>query len=174
MRRSRIALVLPFLLLAGCGFEPLHLPPIHGEHTPAQSLAEIQVRPIEGRIGQQLHNLLLDRLNPAGQSRAPAYYLLIGLRKTTTDLGIREDETATRANLRLTASYNLVSAEDNQVVLRGSSFSVNSYNILDLEVYYATTVAEEDAIRRGLREISNDIELRLSTHFAQADRAGSS
>ena len=174
MGRRWITLILPLLLLAGCGFEPLHKPAAHGEATPAQSLAQIQIRPIEGRVGQQLHNLLLDRLNPAGQSRAPAYYLLIGLRKTTTDLGIREDETATRANLRLTATYNLVSAEDNEVVLRGSSFSVNSYNILDLDVYYATTVAEEDAIRRGLREISNDIELRLSTYFAQAERAGTS
>ena len=173
MARAGLVAIL-MLLLAGCGFEPLHKPADNGEVTPGQSLAQIQVRPIEGRVGQQLHNLLLDRLNPAGQPVRPAYYLQIGLRRTTTDLGIREDETATRANLTLTATYNLVSVESNQVVLQGSSFSVNSYNILDLEVYYATTVAEEDALRRGLREISDDIRLKLSTYFADSARAEAS
>lgn len=172
MARVWPAWLLALLLLAGCGFEPLHAPIGKGAVTPDESLAQIQIKPVEGRIGQQLHNLLLDRLNPSGQPLAPAYYLQIGLQKTTTDLGIREDETATRANLTLTATYDLISAQDNKVVLRGSAFSVNSYNILDLEVYYATTVAEEDAVRRGLREISNDIQLRLSAYFARINQAG--
>ncbi|MEM7223037.1 MAG: LPS assembly lipoprotein LptE [Pseudomonadota bacterium] len=174
MARAWLACLIALPLLAACGFEPLHKPAAKGDPAPAQSLAQIQIRPVEGRIGQQLHNMLRDRLNPSGQPVSPEYYLVIGLRRTTTDLGIREDETATRANLRLTATYNLVSAEDNEVLLNGSSFSVNSYNILDLEVSYATTVAEEDAIRRGLREISDNIQLRLSTYFAEAERAETS
>ena len=79
-----------------------------------------------------------------------------------------------RANLRLDAVYRLISASDQQVIYRGSSFSVNSYNILDLQVFYATTVAEQDAIKRGLREISDDIELRLATYFARDRPAGQS
>ena len=168
------AVLVVSLLLGGCGFEPLHKPISYDAKSPDQALAQVQIRPVEGRIGQQLHNMLLDRLNPSGQPLAPKYYLQIGLSKTVTDLGIREDETATRANLTLTAFYRLLSAEDNQVVFTGESFSVNSYNILSLNVYYATTVAEEDAIRRGLREISDDIEIRLSTYFVTTARDASS
>ena len=74
MARVLPAWLLALLLLAGCGFEPLHAPIGKGAVTPDESLAQIQIKPVEGRIGQQLHNLLLDRLNPSGQPLAPVQH----------------------------------------------------------------------------------------------------
>jgi LPS-assembly lipoprotein len=137
--------------------------------TPADHLAATRINPLEGRIGQQLHNLLRDRLNGSGQPREPAYALEIALRVSTSKLGIRKDETATRANLTMSARFKLRDLSSKAVLLGGRSVSVNSYNILD--AFYATKVAEDDAKRRGLRELADDIGLRLAVYFAGPDAA---
>lgn len=152
------------LVLAGCGFQPLHAPADSTGVMPADRLAAVRITPLEGRIGQQLHNLLRDRLNTSGQPRDPSYLLEIALRVTTKELGIRKDETATRANLTLSATFRLRDLDSEAVLLAGKSVSVNSYNIFD--AFYATTVAEADAKRRGLRELADDISLRLAVYFA--------
>ena len=51
-------------VVAGCGFEPLHA---RKTGAAPSLLAKIRIEPITDRIGQQLHNLLLDRLNPKGR-----------------------------------------------------------------------------------------------------------
>jgi LPS-assembly lipoprotein len=152
------------LTVNACGFRPLHAPSDDARSTPADRLATIRINPLEGRVGQQLHNLLRDRLNASGQPRDPAYALQIALRITTQELGIRKDETATRANLTLSARFELRDLDSRAVLLAGRSVSVNSYDIFD--AFYATTVAEEDAVRRGLRVLADDIGLRLAVHFA--------
>ena len=163
------AAVLAVASLTGCGFQPLYGPAQDNETSPPDSLAATRIQPLKGRTGQQLHNLLRDRLNPAGQPGKPAYSLEIQLRKTTKELGIRKDETATRANLTMTANFKLRDFESRTVLLNGRSVSVNSYNILD--ALYATTVAEDDAVKRGLRELADDIRLRLALYFADQQTA---
>jgi LPS-assembly lipoprotein len=148
--------------LGACGFRPLHVPPDPAQ-AGAGTLAETRIQPIQGRVGQQLHNLLRDRLNPAGQPRQPAYLLEIDLRQSIREQAIQTDETATRANLILRASYSLRAAATGAVLFHGSLASVNGYNILtDL---YATRIAEEGALRRGLRDMAENLQLRLASHF---------
>ena len=150
--------------LTGCGFKPLYATGDDDETVTSDGLAATRIQPISGRTGQQLHNLLRDRLNPAGQSTQPAYVLTVSVSQTITELGIRKDETATRANLTLTAAFTLRDTKSNSVVLSSTSVSVVSYNILD--ALYATTVAEKDAVERGLRVLADDIRLRLAVYFA--------
>ena len=152
------------LVLAGCGFQPLHAPTDPTRATPADRLAAVRITPLEGRVGQQLHNLLRDRLNASGQPRDPSYLLEVALVVTTRELGIRKDETATRANLTMSATFRLRDLDSKAVLLAGKSVSVNSYNIFD--AFYATKVAEDDAARRGLRDLADDIGLRLAVYFA--------
>ena len=169
-----ILTVLLAFAAAACGFRPLHGPPPSAapgakQLTTAEHLARIRILPLENREGQRLHNLLRDRLNPAGQPRKPAYTLALTLISTIQRLGIRKDETATRANLVLSASYVLRVAGSTAVVTGGSLRSINSYNILN--AFFATTIAEIDALKRGLRVIADDIALRLAVHFAAAPDA---
>ena len=152
------------LALNACGFRPLY-----GESTEGASsfdnLETIQIAALPNRTGQQLHNLLRDRINPRGQPNRPEYILRISLSERTESLAIDEDETATRANLRLSANFTLTSIESDAVVFKGRSNSVNSYNIVDSQ--FATFVSERDARERALRELSEDIRLRLATYFAR-------
>ena len=77
------------------------------------------------------------------------------------------DETATRTNIIVKTAFVLRAAEDNRVLYAGRASSINSYNILDEQ--YPTNVSAADALRRGLREISQDIKLRLAVYFQTAD-----
>ena len=168
-RACAAAAILALATLAGCGFRPLYATADNDKTVTADGLAATRIQPIEGRTGQQLHNLLRDRLNPAGQSTKPAFELEVSVSKTITELGVRKDETATRANLTMTANFSLRDAQSKKTLLNSKAISVNSYNILD--ALYATTVAENDAVERGLRELADDIRLRLAIYFADTRTA---
>jgi LPS-assembly lipoprotein len=145
------------LLSAACGFRPLH-----GSRTAAGSpaLSEVAVSTIPDRSGQMLHNMLLDKLTPAGSPASPRYVLDVRLVETIERLAIRRDETATRANLAINANFSLRRTADNAPVLAGGSSFTGSYNILRND--FATLSAENDVRQRVLREISDDIRNRVA------------
>ncbi len=147
-------------VLAGCGFQPLHSRDAGGS---AARLAEIRVTPIADRIGQQLHNLLLDKLTPMGPPAAPRYVLRVTLSESLQNLAVRKDEVATRANLVMRASITLVRVRDDAAVLEANAISANSYNILRQK--FATLSAENDARARAVREISDEIRTRIAIYL---------
>ncbi len=159
------------LALAGCGFQPLYGRSDTQAVSPLDHMAAIRIAPLPDRVGQQMHNLLRDRLNPRGQPREPAYRLDLELSESRRELGIRKDETATRANLILSASFTLREFGSDRVLLQGRTSSVNSFNILTSQ--FATSFSESDARKRALRELSDNIRTRLGIYFS-ADRGDTS
>lgn len=157
------------LAVTACGFRPLYGPTDDEQSAPEARLAQVRIKPLSGRVGQKLHNLLRDRVNPAGQPSKPDQTLSIKVISRTNELGIRKDESATRANLILQATFELRDAKSQRPLVRGVSKSVNSYNILD--AFYATTVSEQDALDRGLRELADSIALRLAVYFSDPSAA---
>lgn len=133
----------------------------------AEQLAAVRIEPLKNRDGQQLHNLLRDELNPDGQPVRPDYRLEVELEQRVVKLAFEKDETATRANIILNSDFVLRAADDGRVLYAGRVSSINSYNILDEQ--YPTDVAKADAIRRGLRELSQNIKLRLAVYFSTAE-----
>ena len=154
--------------VAGCGFRPVYAPPSESDETPAVAqLAAVRIEPLRDRAGQQLHNFLRDDLNPKGQPLDPDYKLQVELSQRTEELAFRQDETATRANIILNSSFVLRAVSDGRVLYSGRVSAINSYNILDDP--YPTDVAAEAALRRSLRELSQDIKLRLAVYFQTAE-----
>ncbi|MGH6959860.1 MAG: LPS assembly lipoprotein LptE [Dongiaceae bacterium] len=123
-------------------------------------LATIRIAAMPDRIGQQVYNMLRERLNPHGRPADPRYVLSVTLSETRENLFLEEDETATRANLTLRATYVLRRADKDEVVVQGTTRSVSSYDILSSQ--FATIVSEEDARTRSARAISDDIRTRLA------------
>ena len=142
---------------AACGFAPLY--GAKGGAAP-ERLAEIRIAPIADRVGQTLHNLLLDKMNPAGPPRHPLYVLSVSLTESTQGLAVRKDEVATRANLIISAKFSLIRIDDDNPALTGSIVSTNSYNILSSD--FATLSSEHDARNRAVREISDEIKTRIA------------
>ncbi len=121
--------------------------------------------PIADRIGQQLHNLLLDKLTPLGPPAAERYVLRVTLSESLQSLAVRKDDVATRANLILRASFTLVRAQDDFTLLSNSAISANSYNFLREE--FATLSAENDARARAVRELSDEIRTRIAIYLSR-------
>ncbi len=160
-RGGRLVLTLLLLLPTACGYQALHGQ--RGEASTVTDMATVHIDLIADRPGQQLHNFLLDRLNPGGRPSEPKYTLTVEVSETRQDLGIRTDETATRANLLVNARYGLRELESGEVVFEAISASATSFNIVRSD--FATLSAENDARRRALREIADEIRNRLAIYF---------
>lgn len=161
-RLSRLLALSAMLLgLAGCGFQPLYGERSAGAGSVTQAeLSAVQIDLIANREGQMLRNELLDRFQPAGAAAKPRYALAVGLSVQRVGLGIRTDETATRANLVMVADYAVRDLSNGNLMFRGRGRSVSGYNVLDSE--FATTSSENDAIRRAILDISQQITTRVS------------
>jgi LPS-assembly lipoprotein len=148
-------------ILGSCGFQPLY----GGAKNQAinQELAHIQILRIESRTGHQLHNLLLDQLNPRGRSDEPLYTLNVRINASTENIGLKFDNVTTRAKLTLKAEFVLTNKRSGKALSKGSARSVNSYNISLSE--YGRLITEIDAKKRAVREISDILKTRLSLYF---------
>lgn len=149
------------LAVAGCGFEPLYGRKSVGNLESQFSVVKIETIP--GKVGQQVHNYLLDRINSEGRPENPLYLLLVTLDVRQVRLGFERDDTATRAKVVVLADVRLQDIATGEVLLNRSARSTNSYNIVDSAV--ATRSAELDAIDRAAREVSDEIRLLLSLYF---------
>ena len=61
------------------------------------------------------------------------------------------------------ANFRLRDLDTRRVVLTGTSNAVVSYNVLQND--FSNVVAENDARRRGVKEIAEDIRLRLAAYL---------
>ena len=156
--------------LGGCGFKPLYGEGgAVGKASIQGTLGQVSINPIRTRTGQILRNYLIDRMNPQGQPGGGASYnLVIALSLRKQELGIRRDETATRANLILTAAFVMTENSSGAVVFRGVERSVTSYNILSNE--FATLSAERDARSRGAEQLADHITTRVALYFNRTKR----
>ncbi len=164
-------LIAVLLLTAACGFRPLYAPSAKGDVV--KGLANIQIIPIKDRVGQNLHNQLLDLLNPAGRPAKPDYVLRIKLIESKKSFAVRKSAFATRANLRINAKFRLnvvkKGIEDmGGTVFSGTSTGISSYNILDSS--FATVMAEKNARKLAVRGIAQDIRTRLAVFIAQRQK----
>jgi LPS-assembly lipoprotein len=152
------------LTLAACGYKPLYGERGAGNASVVDELAQIHIEAIPDRIGQQMYNMLRERLNPYGKPERAKYALSITLAETRQNLFLERDETATRANLTLKADFVLRRLGDGEVIAVGSSRAVSSYDILSSQ--FASVVSQEDARLRGARAISDEIRTRLALALA--------
>ena len=149
------------LLVAGCGFRPLYGAKSMGAVD--TQLAQVKIGIIPNRVGQQLHNYLLDRINRKGRPEKPLYLLSVEVRIEKARQAIDENQSATRAKLIFTASFNLQEIATEKVLFKNWARSVSSYNIVTSAI--STRSAELDAIDRSAREVSEEIRSLLALYF---------
>lgn len=156
------------LALAGCGFQPLH--GRGAGQVGAEALAGIEVPPLPDREGQLVHDHLTRGFNASGRAAANLYRLDIELAHHRGTLGLRRDQTATRANLTLSASFALVELATGKTVYRSHSSVTNSYNIVEQQ--FATVAAEMDSLERAALALADNIRLRVAAFLATRDTSG--
>lgn len=149
------------LLVSGCGFRPLYGRKSLGEVD--TELSRIKIGIIPERVGQQLHNYLLDRINRKGRPAKPAYLLSVNITIDKERLALLPDKTATRAKLVFTADFKLLDIVTEKVLVKNFARSVTSYNIVTSAI--STRTAELDAIDRAAKSVSEEIRLLLALYF---------
>ncbi len=155
-------------VLQGCGFRPLYGDPSAGSSS--AELALIKVEPIKERTGQMLWNHLRTAFNPKPRTQKPRYLLNIRITEGTASLAVKKSAFATRANLKVTAIFQLLNAATAKSMYSASRSITVSYNILNSE--YATLAAEKDARIRAVRELSEDIRTQLGVYFSRPPNQG--
>ena len=153
---------LTLLLVAACGFQPMYAPPGGGP-----AIGPVQVSMIEGKAGHVLRTEL-DRILAVENNGAPPARLDITLQEQVIQLGLRVDESATRAEIRLLAEYVLT--PNTGAAIRGNVTSVVNYDIPTAA--YGEIAAQDDARERAAETMAQRFRAELALRMAQA-RAGS-
>ena len=157
-------------VLGGCGFRPLY-GKTGGDHQDvAGDLSSVAIAPIPDRLGQELRNYLLDLLTPRGRPTNPIFTLRVQVKERIEDLAIDNQGLATRANLRLDATYALIKDETGESVLNGKGLAVSSYNLVSND--YSNLTAENDARSRAALHIARQIRARLGAYLTRPQTAG--
>lgn len=159
--------------MAGCGFSPLYAV---RTQTSVEAFRNITIANIPERTGQQLRNLLIDKLygsaGPSGQNR---YRLVMtNLQEQETSLGVQKDATVTRIQLRVSSDLALhdlhnTDADGNPIVVLQRHLRVlNSYNVLDN--LYATRISRQNILDVSLNELSDQAVTELSLFLKRQEK----
>lgn len=156
----KTTILFSFLLLSGCGFQPLHAPEKRGA-----GYEKVEIAPIPDQNGQFLRNLLIDKIY--GERRpenAPYLLSLSPIEKKTVEMGIRKDATATRAQVEMRARLTLTEKATGKVLLERRLLSVGAYNIVDNQ--FATLVSREHVDETILMEMADDVATEINLYLS--------
>lgn len=157
----RIAAMLSLLLLAGC-FRPMY-GTLQGQPSTLDALAQVDVAPIEGRVGQKVRNELLYAFSGGEAERAP-YKLAITLIGDEDDLFLRRTTEARASVYELRANYTLIDVTSGTVINGGSSLARASYD--RSTQIFANERALIDAENRAAKAVAADLKTRIAAFFA--------
>jgi len=85
--------------------------------------------------------------------------LQTGLRVTRTDLGIQRNATATTSEITVSAIFQITD-QGGRIIYSSSSSAVGSFDLVNDA--YATQVAAQDARDRAIRQVADEMVLRLA------------
>lgn len=156
-----VALAAPFLLLAGCGLQPMYAG--GGSGAVARSVASVDVAPIAGKSGWLVRHALSDRL---GSGTQPHYRLDVRLDEKLQGLGQLSDDTITRERRTMRARYQLVDLSSGAVMLDATATADAGMDVVSSE--YAVIAAEQTAQENLSREIADQIVTRVATRLRES------
>lgn len=157
------------MLATGCGdggFRPLYASPAVVGTDVNEKLAQIDIAPIPGRVGQRLRNELIFQSTGGDLPSRPAYRLNIIIRESITATLVRIDGDSLGSTYNLDASFKLIRMSDNTVMLEGKSYGRSPFQRFDS--VFANVRARKDAEDRAARTIGNELKSRLAAFLSGA------
>jgi LPS-assembly lipoprotein len=153
------------LLLQGCGFEPLYAN--NNNLGISSTLSTIYVEPISDRVGYELRNDLLDRLDGTVSAQGARYRLKLYLTELEEPVVFQPNTSITRYNYTLTAHYDLVAREGAEPAKSGDVTAFAAYNVAASPYLYSTVAAQRDAKNRAANDIAERIRIELAVYLRQ-------
>jgi LPS-assembly lipoprotein len=146
--------------LSGCGFHPLY----GGGATRTARLAGIYVDTIPNRAGQLLRLALQSRLEGSTDDMAKQFTLGVSYYENIQGLGVQSDNSTTRARDVGTAVWSLRAAGQTDQLAGGTVRSLDGYNIIDEQFFYADL--SQDAVEHRLASaLADQIVTGIAVYF---------
>lgn len=169
-RRSALAgiaaalLVAPLVSACGTGgFRPMYAD-LDGTGGLSEKLAQVDIAPIPGRVGQRLRNELIFESRGGGDPLPPEYRLEIAIRENVTSTLVERSGDSRGQVYTLDASFRLISIADKTVLLSGTSYGRAGFERFDS--VYSNVRARRDAEDRAANSVGMDLKARLSAFLA--------
>lgn len=156
------------MLVAGCGdsgFRPMYASSaITGGPDLNEKLAQLDVAPIPGRVGQRLRNELIYQSTGGGNALQPVYRLEIVMRESITATLVQEDGNSSGSVYNLKASFRLIRIADRSVALQGESNGRAAFQRFDS--VFANVRARQDAEDRAAKTVGDELKGRLAAYLS--------
>jgi LPS-assembly lipoprotein len=167
--RGLVVLLATAPMLSACGnggFQPLYGPTASGVGL-SDRMAQVDISPIPGRVGQRVRNELIFQNTGGGTPAPPLYRLEITVRESVLSTLVRTDGNSLSQIYSMEASFKLISLkENNKVVFQGSSNGRAGFERFDS--VYSNVRAREDAENRVARTIAEDLKVRVATFLSRS------
>ena len=150
------------IALASCTAQPLYGPTPSGVGMEAV-LDSISIDPVDTRVGQEVRNRLIFVMGN-GKQATPVYKMKLTVTAAESALGVTPVETAPTYPITVTATYEVRSIASGDIVLRGTSRGVASFD--RITQVFANTRARLDAENRAAAQAATDIRVRLAAAAA--------
>lgn len=157
------------MLVAGCGnsgFHPLYASSSLSGPDVSLKLAQLEIAPIPGRIGQRIRNELIYQSTGGGRAAEPVYRLEIVMTESITPTLVQIDGNSSGSVYNLNASFRLIRLADKSVALTGASYGRIAFQRFDS--VFANVRARNDAENRAATTIADDLKSRLAAFLSNA------
>jgi len=150
------------LALPACGFTPIYGQNQNNGHALSDVVIKTKAPKHEGQL---LQAALEDEFNVA-QASDKKYSLEVDLRKESVPILVRDDGTVQRYRVNFISPYILRNITTGKIVQQGQISKMVDYDVSDAN--YATYVASEDNLRRGITELAPLYEHRIAAILAKS------
>lgn len=165
-RRALLGAIASAAMLSACGdggFRPMYGSAGIGAAVD-DKLAQVQVTPVPGRVGQRIRNELIFQATGGGTAPPAAYRLEIAIRESVTSTVVQIDGDARGSIYTVDASFQLIRLSDNSVALQGVSYGRAGFERFDS--IFSNVRAREDAENRAARTVGEELKSRLSAYLS--------
>lgn len=147
----------------GSGFQPLYA---NGPNSAGEQLAQVEVAPIPGRVGQRVRNELMFQNTGGKEVPPPRYKLEVVLRVTAHTTLVQTDGTSRGALYLLEANFRLLDIKNpSKVLFQGTSYGRGAYE--SFNNIYSNLRAAEEAQDRVARSVADDVKMRVATYLSR-------
>lgn len=154
-------------VLGGCegGLRPLYGSLGYAGAVEAK-LAQVEIGPIPGRVGQRIRNELIFQHTGGGAPPPPAYRLDVTIREMVTSTLVLRDGNSTGQIYQVDAAFQLVSLRDQRIVLQGTSHGRAGFE--RFTSIFSNVRANDEAQDRVARTVATDLKARLAAFLSTA------
>ncbi len=131
-----------------------------------EKLAQLDVAPIPGRVGQRLRNELIYQATGGGLAHEPVYRLEIVIRESITPTLVQEDGNSSGSVYNLSTSFRLIRLTDRSVALQGDSTGRIAFQRFDS--VFANVRAGQDAEDRAAKTVGEEVKGRIAAYLSGA------